>query len=481
MGNLNATFTYTQYTGTNTIKIAIYKDSDPSTEVAAQYKQGAFTNGIFYFAGLDNVAYKVKRFEVDNADHTHILADYGVFYVFTPSNQKIEYKAPVKWYAGTTLMADGVTVFPAGVSSFTNADWAGWDAQMLHYFGGIYERGTDYSYDSVAGIVAKLLPGDVFEQDARYELIFAPRISDAGSDTGTSFGFAGKKYITANSSLTAADMGKKILIKGAAGYLEVALPKLSDVQELKPFYIEMPPSNTVRCAKFKAQPNEKIDFAKGNLTELCLYPSESFEIYKETDDTDTANVVSYWRIQNAQGNFLKVGETVSDEGDTSHVINKIQKDGGGFGLDANVYARLYNYILNLPSAQVVTYAQWGSGNNKYKFSLKDSITNLFHIPDTRGLYESQSNAARLANSYEDSALEDHEHLIPIGSLSENGTAPFGNSGITQNGGQYYGKGSHKWDLTSKPYILASPGGWVQQDSSSSTHPENVANNKYLRY
>lgn len=479
MGNLSTTFTYLQYTGTNTVKIAIYKDSDPDTEIPAQYQAGPFTNHIFYFTGLDRVAYKVKRFEVDNADHTHILADYGVFYVFTPNNQKFEYKAPAEWIAGITVMPDGATVYPFGAASFTNPDWAGWEVMQFNSFGVIYMRGRDYNYDAVTGTLTKINDNDVFEQNVAYQLLFAPKIGNADSDSGGSADFSDKLYIRDNHTLTPTDAGKDIAVKGTASYIEVTLPKLSEVIAGKRFYVRMPPGNTVRCARFKTQLADIIDFGKGNRTAMFLYPSESFEFYKDADDTDPANLTSVWCIRNAQGNHLIVGETISDESDATHVINKVEKNGTDY--DANVYARLYeDFILKLPASQVVPYNQWSSGTNRYKYSLKDTITNKFHIPDTTGMFERQSSAARAANSFEANAMADHEHLMPIGSLAESGTAPYGNFALAQNGGQYYGKGNHKWDLTSKPFIPASPGGWKQQDASSDTHPDNVANNRWVR-
>lgn len=478
MGNLTATFTYTQYTGVNTVKVAIYKDSDPNTEIQAQYMQGPFTNGIFAFTGLDRVAYKVKRFEVANDNHSNILADYGVFFVFIPNNQKIEYKSPVAWKAGIDNMPDG-TPYPAGVKFFSNADWAGWEADMLHYFGGIYMRGRDYTYDAVTGTPTKLQEGDVFEQDAYYEIRFAPRVGNIGGEStgGGSADFSGKLYITANATLTPTDAGKKILIKGTAGYIEVLMPNANDTPELKRYYVEMPPSNVIRCAKFKSQNGVKIDFGKGNLTEICLYPSESFEFYKETDNTDEANPVSYWRIQNAQGNFLTVGETVADEADASHVINKVEKNGAA--LDANVYSRLLAWVKLLPSNQRTTFAAHTSGNNKYLYSDVDPITNKFFVPDTRDLFERQSSALRPAGSFQADAMIDHEHPQTIGELPDN-IPNNGRTVLPVPTGQYNALGTHRLDLTGKPYILKSPGGWAQQDASSETRPKNVAINKYVR-
>lgn len=486
MGNLTATFTYTQYTGQNTVKIAIYKDSDPDTEVTAQYQAGPFTNHIFYFAGLDRVAYKVKRYEVANDDHTHILADYGVFYVFTPGpNQKTEYKLPAEWFAGITLMPDGSTLYPSNVSIITNADWAGWEVEQFNNFGAIYMRGRDYSYDALSGTLTKLIEGDIFEDAAGYQLIFAPRISNVEGAPGPSGNdFSGKRYITADDSITTADAGKDIIVRGTASYIKINLPKLSEMQEGKRFYVRMPPGSTVRCARLIAQLSDRIDFGKGNRTSMFLYPSESFEFYKEVDDTDAVNPVSYIIIRNAQGNHLTVGDTVSNEGDASHVINLIEKDGGGAsGLDADVFARLYeDFVLHLPSSQVVPYNQWGNGDNRFKFSLKDNTTNKFRIPDTRGQFERQSSAGRPCNSHGQNALKDHQHLMPMGSLSENGgIVPFGSSGIGLDGGQYYGRGRHKWDFTSKPYVLLTPGGMAQQEASEETRPDYVANNKYLRF
>jgi hypothetical protein len=479
MGNHSAALIYTQYSGMNTIKIAIYKNSDPETQVDAKFFPGPFTNHIFLFEGLDAVAYQAKRYEVENDNHAHVLADYGVFYVFTPAATRTEFKMPVRWTAGLDVMPDG-TPYPSGVNSFTNADWAGWEATIVHQFSNILERGREYSYDSITGTLTKLQDDDVFEP-ADYEIHFAPRINDV-PDSGNSDVFTGKRYITAASdALTPSDAGKKIIVRGTANYVQISLPKLSEVQELKLFYIEMPPSDAVRCARFFTLQGEKIDFGKGNKTAVFCYPSESFAMYKETNDLDPNNVVSYWRIQDAPQSFFTVGETVFDEGNAENVINLVAKDGGGLGgLDASVYARLYEwFVANLDASQVVPFNQWATGTNRYKYSLIDGTTHKFRIPDTTGQFIRQSSGARHSNTYEEQSMIDHKHVTNTGELppadNPNGSAPY-----TINVGQYNAVRAHKPDLTGMPFIFHSPNVWAQQNPSTETRPANVANNGYLR-
>lgn len=478
MGNLKIAIKYLQYTGSNTIKVALYKDSDPNVEAAAQYLQGPFTDGTFGFNNLDNVAYKAKRFEVANDDHSHILADYGVFFVFTPDNTGITYRNPVEWTAGVDYMPDG-TLFPAGVSSFANTDWIGWNITSLTTFSSSYPQ-SSFSFNPATGTLSLFREGDIFEQDVTYSVGFEIKINvpDGSTTSGGSGLFSGKKYITEDTTLATTDANKLILIKGTASAITVTLPPLNDTPELQPFHFQFPTGN-IRLARVPCAAGDTIDFGKGSRTIIRFYPTESFSIYKELDtETDPDNPVAVWRVFNAVGNFLTVGETVSDEADANHVINKLSKNSTTYS--ATVYERIYEeFILKLPSSQVVPYSSWGSGENRYKFSLKDAITGLFHVPDTSNMFERQSSGTRAPNTFEKNAMIDHKHAETIGELPD--TLDGTTSPVASITGTYDGTRNHYRDLTSTQYILASPGGWIKQESSSETRPDSVANNKWLRH
>jgi hypothetical protein len=288
MAKANVAIVCNDYTGTNTIKIALYKQSDPLTEVAADYQPGPFAQAVFNFFGLDRVTHFRRLYEVDNEDHDNIIATYGDRFFFIPNNQQDEIKAPVIWTAGIDYMPDN-TQYPAGVASFTNADWIGWEIASLSQFT-VEFSDLQFVNDVTTGSLGFTEENAIFEQNVRYKVTFKPHVSIQEDNNGGGY-MSGKKYVTGDTALTASDAGKKILCKGASQYFTITLPALSTMPELVPFFFEMPPSAISRAVRILSEPGKVIDFGRGNAQWIWLKPSESLEIYKEADDIDPDNVV----------------------------------------------------------------------------------------------------------------------------------------------------------------------------------------------
>jgi hypothetical protein len=195
---------------------------------------------------------------------------------------------------------------------------------------------------------------------------------------------------------------------------------------------------------------------------------------------------SAWRVHDSDGNFRTVGELVSEYATIDTVFNKVALDNTVYSAEKE--ARLYNdYILNLPSDEVVSYADWGTGNNKYKFSLAD-VDGNFHVPDVRDLFERNTDGTRKPGAFQDSQNKFHTHLFagddsmiswtqdPTLWMPQKPTGYANKTGDLVNGG---GMG-HALYFTSESYILQA-GVYVKENpTSDGSRPKNYTVRKYIR-
>lgn len=427
-GTVSIAITTNNISTTNKVRMAIYKDSAPS--VMVQYideAAGAHLSRTWNFAGLDRVMHLYKLLELDVSNNT-IATLIGPIY-FLPSDETIEVKPAKLIQVGVTpIPGDVGNLWPVGINDVTVPDWIGWDIEMFERIGQgslKYDetQPVDMSYNPATGYLHLNQPGDVWHaEDGEGEWFiarFKPRVTTSGSViTSSSNGFGDIMVITANTILTAGDVGKKILIDPAGNYLEVTLPSAIGVTALRLMYFEMVESSVIKCAKIVCPGTDKIQWLDGNLTGLWICPSETIEFYMRA-----VLSVAEWRVNNARGNFDCAGELIYDDIISTKVFNKTLLDGGN--RDVFQFARLYNrYILRL-TQNVLAYSAWTSINsNKYKHSLKDPVSNNFRVADSRYIYDRASNGLYVPGDFQDQMVLSHKHWSGWG---ESYGAPFGAS------------------------------------------------------
>lgn len=413
---------------TNAIKMAIYKDSNPTAIVQSITEAaGAHLARTWNFAGLERVMHFYKLLEIDGSGNT-ISTIIGPIY-FLPSDETIEWKDAVLIQAGVSdIPGNPGTTWPTGINNLFVPDFIGWGIEMAERVGlGSLKydinQPVDLMYDSTTGYLQLQQTGDVWQPEEWFIFRFKPKIMNSGGvGISNANGFSDILVITDNYTLDENDIGKKILIDPSGNYLEVILPNLPLVIDLKLMYFEMVPSATAKCAKILVvgESGQKIQWLEGNLDALWMCPSENIEFYKRTKES-----VGEWRINNADGNFKTVGEIIYDDMIYNQVINKALLDGAN--LDVFQYARLYNrYVLRL-TANVVTYAGWSpTFDSKYKFSLKDTVSSNFRIPDSRNVYDRGSSGANIPGAYQRMMIERHKHVDPY---AESFGSPFGDTDL----------------------------------------------------
>lgn len=445
MSTIFANLSTTAITTTNSVKVALYKQSDPLAEVASQTL--ANTGGVvpetqWSFPGLDRTNYDCKVLEVDGSDN--VLQLYNKF-EFVPNENNTEWHDPILIKIGVTDIPGKTptTVFPSGVNTVTVPDWVGWVIRPERIGSGQMKEGVDYSWDSVTGIWTLLVVGDVFVNDEFFFVTFDPRVNIGGGvNNADGVLFSQVKLVTNTTTLTTSDMGKMILVQGTVSYLEITLPDITTVTENKitPFEFSR---GTLKCCRIKTYTGQTIDWLQGNRADLYGCPNESIQIYKRVNVDTTQN----WRVFHSDGNFRNVGQQVSDDMNPSNVFNKVYLDGSA--ISSTDYARLYNdYVLRLPSSQVCNYSDHATGDNIYKWSFKDGTTGNFYVPDHRNIYERPTNGTDLPGTFQQDQIISHEHITN----AWNGTSqPFGtDAAALTNAGAYNGTVTNNADLTSPP-------------------------------
>ena len=455
---------------TNNIQCNVYAQSSPLAVIASITDT---TTGhparTWSFPGLVRANYRFEFLEITSGGT--VVQSLGSMTVVPPSQSNYTFRVPIQIQCGVT----------SGVTSGTNVllldgtsgcpDIRTWDINIERISMGTMKADVDYSYNKSTGSITLLNTDDIFQPNEWFNITFIPQAGTVTESVPSLNVFKALSFINGNYSVSTNDFGAKLIIKPTTGngYLELTLPDISTVVENRVLFIEMASGN---CAKFITHSGDTINWM-GSRTNLFICPNEMVAIYKAIDPSGPT---SYWRIHDAFGNFLNVGQVVTEDQIQANVFNKIALVGNQ--CDIYQHARLYNdFVLNLPSSQVCNYDDWSAGNNKYKYSLANSASylnlNKFMVPDRRNMFERITDGTRKAGEYQADQMIQHQHETTIGTLP---TTLFGRGLLNRLLGFYQGTGTSKTDL-SGPMVNSS--GAAISNTGTEVIVKNVAVNKYV--
>lgn len=462
---------------TDDIRVSVYSTLDLSTPIASVQQNSPHLDQQYSFPGLprQNFVYKVLQTEING---TTVIAQLGQA-SFVAANDELTQKAPVLIQVGVDNIPGTTTVFPSGVSTVTIPDFIG---QAFATYGRpgqfpIKDDGikhVDSQFDSATGKLDLLTLGDTFQDQEYWYFSFLPVISQSsggeGGGTSSTTGFKDILLVTANTTLTSADIGKKILIAPSGNYLEITLPDYTSIPALQITYFEMV-NSTSKCARIKATTGQTIEFP----TDIYIKPNESFELYKRVVSTG----VYEWRMQNQNGNFLSVGEFFFSDLSPDKIINAIELDGAN--TDYQKEARLYQTFV-VRNGIAIAYSDWNSSNvfTYMKFSLKDTASNNFRVPDmnTTPSYLRPRGASSVMDFIAQQLLS-HQHITNTGALP---TPPFGQTPATQkyNSGGYKDTFNQPVDLTSRSVTFNTATGLYEIIDGGENRPNSRASRLYIK-
>ena len=443
---------------TNNIRAAVYKVSDPTALIASIIDTTiGHPSRIWSFTGLDRTNY---LFSLDNIDGSgNVVQNLAAFNVVPANIDGLLSRQEEQIEVGVTPNLFSWATSATFDGSSSSPDYRGWNINICAVGNqNFLIRGVDYSWNQTTGVFTLLNSGDVFASGQWYNVIFDNNTEIAGGSMPTTFDLP-IQLITANKTLVATDFGQQLIVEPSGTSLTITLPDISTVVSGRALYIDSSSTGTQYCVSILPNGSDTINFLDGN---LFVCPEESLIIYKFTRSAG----VYEWRVRSADGNFRHVGELVSD--DNNAVYNKLIL--GGESVDKTIYARLYNYVLSLPSSQVVNYDDWATGNNFTKFSFANSANptyaNQFKIPSRVNLFERMVASGRVVGDYQSDAIISHKHESSYG----NSNHIFG-SGVSRLVQQLYGTTASKiTELTSDV---------SNATTDIETRPKNYCTNKYI--
>ena len=427
------------------LKYALFDPID-DTEMASQTFAAPHPARSVSFMGMDRQNYVFRLLRMVGGIPVEVKQEFP----FVPDRDDIQYRDPEMLQAGVTVG------FTANVNTVTfdgtagAPDFRGWDLNIERMPTGTMVKDVAYSWDKITGILTLLGFGDQFNQDEYFNFIPFLIISETGGvPVGRQFGSIIE--IDADTTLVAADVGKKILISGITDYLEVTLPDVTTVIQRRTMFFESG-IGAHKCVKIKVPDGsgQIIDFGKGNRDAVYMGVCESFELYRQG---------AVWRISGAVGNFLTVGRNFATDAAEDDEFNSLLMDGRA--LNVQSYARLYNdFVLKLDPSQVTTYAGWATNPTKYSYADVAGPTGVFRIPDRRDRHERNTPNGSVPGTFDDQKLLQHQHIQDTSALDHLNGGSYGHTDASFLVGTYGGPVSSNRGLTSRPVAVNGTAGVI---------------------
>jgi hypothetical protein len=454
MAQLN--FVTKALTTTNSVRIKLYKEPDRITVVdqltfAAPHPQRNWT----FHDIIPGVNYFFRWTEIDGSGNdiqtyasSTVTADANNISLRDPENIIVGL-TPNVVPGATTALLDGSNGSP---------DYRGEEIiPFLTGYAAMYE-GFEYSWNSTTGLLT-LMNGQEFYQDVRYFIYFKPKQANNSSNVVIRDAWTTDLIVTDDITLTIADLNKNIIIKGNDGYLKITLPDIN-ITPKGLFHFDSTDGAhkcvEIVCSSVTGNVN-KISYPGPGRGSLFMGRNETISIYR---DSNSPNV---WRAKYPDGNFKTVGEFIGEYTEADDVINKVALNADLY--DVLEYARLYDYILRLPSGQVVPFDSWQVGNNAYKFSTANS-DGKFHVPTLLNLYE-RASGTDTPGTYQDDMVGPHTHPVRFVMNGTDGTP----------NGQHLDPSSASVENNTKgtnSYAI------LQNTFATETRPKTYVANKYIR-
>jgi len=361
------------------------------------------------------------------------------------------------------LEVDVTTNLLSGATEYEKADYENWYLSIERIGQGTmtpdsapdisqpqYERlNNDNTPNDLGPKIRLLTVDDTFQPGEKFVVRFLPQIVVAPPPATPSGLFGQGRVITADESLTVADVGKALLLKSATSELNIGLPSLALVPDFSFIYLFSTGGNHIN-ASIPADGSDTILYPTG-LSKIILGQCETAILYKG---------FGVWNVLGDLNGVKQVGELVYNYGQDE--INTILCSGQL--LLRSEYPRLWAFVQTLDAGSVVSDAAWtgttqvvdtGGVNITYHtkkgcFSTGNGST-TFRVPLlTNAFIRGVDGTVRVPGPLEIQTLQRHGHRVNTGG-NGSGANP-GKSLVRQsyNGDGYGSAGTGEG--TGGPYI-----------------------------
>lgn len=345
--------------------------------------------------------------------------------------------------------------------TFGKPDFRGWEVWASISAGpnNPLVKGLDYSWDKDNGVLQLLQIGDVFQDNAWWHFKFDSKESSSVQSIPTVFDYT-IRLATISTAIEYEDFGNAIITEPEDELIELTLPDITTIPVGRELKIEFGGTD-LTCVKLVAFGTDTLPLTFG-------MPGESCIVYRYK----RIGGVNEWRVKFVGLAKLTGSIVYNDQiqADLSLVYKRLDNE----VCNIRQHARLYEYVVNLPPAQVCNFADWATGNNKYLYSLAN-VDGDFHVPDRRGLTTKSTNTG-VAGEFEDWQMVDHRHEQTIGTLP---STIFGRGLIARLLGLYDGSSSGIIsDLTSSPRTTAGAE-FPSANFGTEVKVKSILNNQYV--
>lgn len=293
-----------------------------------------------------------------------------------------------------------------GDTALVDPDLKGYDYDVeIRGTGTMMTDGSEVSINAAGGFNLTAT-GDKFYNGQIIIIHFHPQVATYQPQTGGGSAklINGIILITADTTLGPTHYNQMLNLAATGNSLNITLPALNTVPAATLFPMMANGGNQVN-ASIIAAGTDKIMWNGAGRQTMYLGKDEQLWLMNSTD---------YWQVVMSKGNFDKVGlQSWSDI-----VIPGTITRNGSLLLRAT-YPRLFNdYILKLPSSNIVSETTWNADDTQKGFcTLGDGSTN-FRIMDSRGLFIRALDGSRgidtgraLSGSYQADAFAQHSHPL----------------------------------------------------------------------
>jgi len=408
--NLNLWQETKPVSGSNSLVMAIYKNSAPTVVVDFFALPGPYSGQtqLHTFAGLASVVYQYKLFESPDGSPTGVIRN---SFEIQPNSNAYNVRDDLDIKAGTSpfLLAYASVYGP-------DPSLIGWNYGLERVGAGTMEYGVDY-VKTVAGVDTTqddttadgwrlLRSGDVAGDGERFVAHFLPQLQ-ATSTVEASAMISNTLLLTANTTLDNSAAGQAFLLQGVGGFFTVNLPDINTVPDNEPLFFNSAGGNHVNVA-LAASAGQKLLFFQNQsdlgsntpASVLYLAQCENLWMYKFTFPITGTKI---WLVFGGEGCRV-VGEVIYQY--SKIPLNTVFANGQTLSRTNN--ARLWQLVSNLEAGIVINDSNYNDPTtingktyflNHGKYTFGDEST-TFRVPTLWRLgYQKAVNGASGANSY----------------------------------------------------------------------------------
>lgn len=401
----------------NFFVLALYDASAPTVlleSIAPAKPYGNPLQVTFSYNCLNGHIYIIKLWESVDSSATGTVRNN---FKQTISLNSVEVRLPEFWEVDVT------TDLVNGVNTFEKADIENWELNIERIGQGTmtpdsatditlpkYKRtNSDDSPNDLGPKITLLTADDVFQPGEQFLVTFVPQIVVAAPGGTPSDPFSTGRVITADETLTNADLSQALMIQSATSKITITLPALSTVGDFRFMYFYSC-GGLHKNATFACQGSDKIAYPTDK-SSIVLGQAELLVVYKG---------FGKWQVTNDLFGVKMVGELLYNYNQTE--LNTLFCNGSLKNRDE--YPRLWEWVQSLASGVVVSDSVWSNtfvshnGTNVYTkkscFSTGDGST-TFRLPLlTNALLRGIDGSVRNAASIELDELLKHGHRVMTG-------------------------------------------------------------------